>query len=106
MESLIVTRVDALPKPIIKQEMDESVKMCNESGIFSNNSNNTSSSSGNGNWDCHEGEVSDPSFNPPIASTNVRKIPPCNLSSIDGQVGHNDVFAKGKHYREHPTRFQ
>ena len=97
MESLIAVETNALPKPIIKQEMDESVKMLNESGIFSNNSTNTSNNSGAGNWDRHEGEVSDPSFDPPIASTNVRKIPPCNISSIDGQVGLNDISAKGKY---------
>ena len=83
-----------LPKPIIKHEMDESV-VKNESGIFSNNSANVSDSFGDGNWDQHDGEISDPKFDPPIASTNVRKIPPCNISTIEGQVCLNDTSAKG-----------
>ena len=82
----------ALPKPIVKQEMDESLK--NESGVFSNNSANTTDECGN--WDQHDGEISDPKFDPPIVSTNVRKASPCNISSIDGQAGFNETSAKGK----------
>ena len=91
--------ISSLPKPIVKQEMDESVKK-DESGIFSNHSANTSSNSSKGNWDYHEGEVSDPIFDPPIVSTNVRKIPPCNISSIEGQTGLNDFSAKGMTHHE------
>ena len=85
-----------LPKPVVKQEMDESIRQDDESGVFSNQSADTSSEGlCQGNWDCHEGEVSDPSFDPPILSTNVRKLPPCNISAINGQVFIKDDSAKG-----------
>ena len=92
MELQLIASSD-LPKPIVKQEMDESLK--NESGVFSNNSANTSNGCDTGSWDQHDGEISDPKFDPPIVSTNVRKIIPCNISSIDGQVDLNETSAKG-----------
>ena len=97
MEQILTDTRPTLPKPIVKQEMDESLKKGahDESGIFSNHSANVSDNSADGNWDCHEGEVSDPKFDPPIQSTNLRKIPPCNISAIDGQVGMKDISAKG-----------
>ena len=85
-----------LPKPVVKQEMDESIKQDDESGVFSNQSAETSSEGlCSGNWDFHEGEVSDPSFDPPIISTNLRKIPPCNISAINGQANIKEASAKG-----------
>ena len=89
-------QASALPKPVIKQEMDESIRQ-DESGVFSNQSAESSNDClAVGNWDCHEGEVSDPKFDPPIASTNLRKIPPCNISVIDGKANLNNTSAKGK----------
>lgn len=90
-----MTGESKLPKPVIKHEMDESVKN-DESGVFSNQSAESSiECGGSGNWDCHEGEVSDPSFDPPIVSTNLRKFPPCNLSKIEGETEWNETSAKG-----------
>ena len=98
---LTTTLENGLPKPIVKQEMDQSIVMNNESGVFSNQSaENTMDDLKDGSWTCFEGEISDPKqFDPPIQiSSNLRKFPPCNISSIEGQVGINEVsiFAKGK----------
>ena len=77
-----------------KIEMDGSYKkVANESGIFSNDSNNSTGSSA---WDFWKDEIADPEiFDPPILqSTNLMendKAISCNWSSITGASASGNI---------------
>ena len=109
MEMQLIAKSSDLPKPIVKQEMDQSVKANDESGVFSNHSmGNSTGEWEKGEWICFENEISDPSkFNPPILySAKPRKIPACNISSIEGNagIGGNSIYAKGDYKKQAQTK--